>query len=43
MLNSPEDVFIAVFSLAAALLLGNMWGSIGKENKKTDQLGKVNQ
>lgn len=36
MFNSPESVIIYVVSIGAALLLGNMWGSLNTEHKKTD-------
>lgn len=43
MFSSPEEVFIFLFSIVATVLATYIWNGIGKENKKTDQLGKVNQ
>ncbi|MEK3976085.1 hypothetical protein [Psychrobacillus sp. FSL K6-1267] len=42
MFNSPEGVFIFIFSIAAAVSLTNLWNST-EDNKKTEQLGKVGQ
>ncbi|WP_313891149.1 hypothetical protein [Psychrobacillus sp.] len=41
MFNSPEGIFVFVFSIAAAVVATNLWNIVG--NEKADQLGKVGQ
>lgn len=42
MFNSPEGVFIFLFSICAAVSATMLWNS-PEGNKKTEQLGKVGQ
>jgi len=40
--NSPEGIFIFLFSIVAAVSATKLWNS-PEDNKKTEQLGKVGQ
>ncbi|MEK3996716.1 hypothetical protein MKY29_18540 [Psychrobacillus sp. FSL K6-2365] len=42
MFNSPEEVFIFLFSIVAVVSATKLWNS-PEDNKKTEQLGKVGQ
>lgn len=42
MFNSPEHIFIFLFSILAAISATKLWNST-EDNKKTDQLCKADQ
>ncbi|MFJ5771429.1 hypothetical protein [Psychrobacillus sp. NPDC093180] len=43
MFSSPEQVMVAVVTLAMAIYIGILWREFTGETKKTDQLGKADQ